>query len=188
MRLHAYFAQGILPGSPGARWAQLPGLKNEEIRAISPTSRDFMDVISALEEQQKSALAIDARKTLESWGRMEIVDASFRGALYVAPLRVMSDVHIVIGERIVTPQALVHLVMKLRISPPKSTTTSEPNGKVDTENRPTTDADEARLDDAFLNSPRDAEDLKSPIPILGSAHSPLWPSVCCCLPLSPFFY
>ena len=81
MRLHAYFAQGILPGSPGARWAQLPGLKNEEIRAFPPTSRDFMDVITALEDQQKTALATDARKTLDCWGRIEIVDASFRGAL-----------------------------------------------------------------------------------------------------------
>jgi len=161
MRLHAYFAQGILPGSPGGRWAQLPGLKNEEIRSFPPISRDFMDIITVLEEQQKSALAADARKTLESWGRIEIVDAMFR----------------VIGERIVTPQALVHLVMKLRVSPPKSATTSEANGNVDTENHPTIDTDEdTRLDDAFLNSPRDVEDLKSPAPILDSAHSPLWPS------------
>jgi translocation protein SEC63 len=79
MRLHAYFVQGILPGSPGGRWAQLPGLKNEEIRAFPPISRDFMDIITVLEEQQKSALAADARKTLESWGRIEIVDAMFRG-------------------------------------------------------------------------------------------------------------
>ena len=90
---------------------------------------------------------------------------------------------IVIGERIVTPQALVHLVMKLRVIPPKSASTSEANGNIDTENRPTIDADEeARLDDAFLNSPRDVEDLKLPTSILGSAHSPLWPAVCYLLP------
>jgi translocation protein SEC63 len=94
---------------------------------------------------------------------------------------------VVIGERIVTPQALVHLVMKLRVSPPKSATTSESNGNVATENHPTIDTDEdARLDDAFLNSQRDVEDLKSPTPILDSAHSPLWPSVCC-LHLAPIF-
>jgi translocation protein SEC63 len=81
MRLHAYFAQGILPGVPGARWAQLPGLKNGEIRAFPQVSRDFMDIITVLEEQQKTALAADARKTLESWGRIEIVDAKFRGVL-----------------------------------------------------------------------------------------------------------
>jgi translocation protein SEC63 len=81
MRLHAYLAQGVLPGSPGARWAQLPGLKNDEIRAMPPLSRDFKDVITALEEQKKDSLATDARKTLERWGRIEIVDARFRGRL-----------------------------------------------------------------------------------------------------------
>jgi len=161
MRLHAYLSQAILPGSPGARWAQLPGLMNEEIRTFPLVSRDFMDIITVLEEQKKSALASDARKTMESWGRIEIVDARFR----------------VIGERIVTPQALVHLVMKLRVIPPKSASASEANGNVDTENRPTINTnEETRLDDAFLNSPRDVEDLKAPTSILGSAHSPLWPA------------
>ncbi|KAF8495211.1 Sec63 Brl domain-containing protein [Russula emetica] len=158
MRLHAYLAQGILPRSPGARWAQLPGLKNDEIRALPPLSLDFKDVITALEEQKKNSLAADARKTLERWGRIEIVDAKFR----------------VIGQRIVTPQALVQLVMKLRVSPPPA---SETNGDAGAENRPTVDAgEEARLDDAFLDNPRDVEDLKSAAPILGSGHAPLWPS------------
>jgi len=82
----------------------------------------------------------------------------------------------------VTPQALVHLVVKLRVSPPKGTPASETNGDVGAENRPTVDADEEdRLDDAFLNNPRDVEDLKSVAPILNSGHAPLWPSVCCLL-------
>jgi hypothetical protein len=69
--------------------------------------------------------------------------------------------------------------MKLRISPPKVITATEVNGNAETENRPAVDADEeARLDDAFLNNPKDVEDLQSPIAILGSAHAPLWPSVC----------
>jgi hypothetical protein len=82
----------------------------------------------------------------------------------------------------VTPQALVHLVMKLRVSPPKGAPASETNGDVGAENRPAIDADEeSRLDDAFLNNPKDVEDLKSAAPILGSGHAPLWPSVCCLL-------
>jgi hypothetical protein len=53
----------------------------------------------------------------------------------------------------VTPRALVHLVMKLRISPPKVITATEVNGNVETENRPSVDVDEeARLDNAFLNT------------------------------------
>lgn len=78
MRLHAYLAQGILPGSPGARWAQLPGMKRGDIRALPAISRDFADVIAHLEEQ-KNVLAEDARKTVERWGRIEIVDSRFKG-------------------------------------------------------------------------------------------------------------
>jgi hypothetical protein len=70
--------------------------------------------------------------------------------------------------------------MKLRVFPPKSAPASEANGEVGAENRPTVDADEeARLDNAFLNNSKDVEDLKSATLILGSAHAPLWPSVCC---------
>jgi translocation protein SEC63 len=78
MRLHAYLAQGILPGSQGARWAQLPGLQKSDIRALPAASRDFADVITHLEEQ-KNNIAEDARKAMERWGRIEIVDAKFRG-------------------------------------------------------------------------------------------------------------
>jgi hypothetical protein len=89
----------------------------------------------------------------------------------------------VIGERIVTPQALVHLVFKLRISPPSAVKPTEPNGE--TENRAKVDSDEeARQEDAFINGATDVEDFTSSTPILGSAHAPLWPSVrflCPCL-------
>jgi hypothetical protein len=75
--------------------------------------------------------------------------------------------------------------MKLRILPPKSAPTSEVNGEVGAENRPTVNADEeARLDDAFLNTSKDFEDLKSATSVLASAHAPLWPSVCCLLLIS----
>lgn len=91
MRLHAYLAQGILPGSPGARWAQLPGIKTDDIRALPATSRDFADVIAHLEEQ-KTVLAGDARKAMERWGRMEIVNAKFRGMLHdIVQLEMPSD-------------------------------------------------------------------------------------------------
>ncbi len=77
-----------------------------------------------------------------------------------------------------TPQALVHLVLKLRVSPPAAVRATELNGKTGSENRPTVDPDEeARLDDAFLNGAKDVEDFQSSTPILGSAHAPLWPSV-----------
>ena len=78
-----------------------------------------------------------------------------------------------------TPQALVHLVLKLRISPPAAVKANESNGKTEPDNHPTVDADEeVRQEDAFLDGAKDVEDFKSSTPILGSAHAPLWPSVC----------
>ncbi|KAI0269408.1 Sec63 Brl domain-containing protein [Gloeopeniophorella convolvens] len=160
MRLHAFLAQAILPGSNISRWSQLPGLKNDEIRSLQGSLRDFGDVVSALEDKG-NALAVDARKATERWGRVELVDAAFK----------------VIGERIVTPQALVHLVVKLRVKPPKASSGSTTNGAAKLETRSVVDADEEeRLDEEFLNSPKDTEDLKTPIPTLGSAHAPLWPA------------
>lgn len=83
-----------------------------------------------------------------------------------------------IGERIVTPQALVHLVLKLRVSPPSAVKATESKGETGSENRAKVDPDEeARQEDAFINSAKDAEDFTSSTPILGSAHAPLWPSV-----------
>lgn len=82
-----------------------------------------------------------------------------------------------IGERIVTPQALVHLVLKLRVSPPSAVKSTE-SKETGSENRAKVDPDEeARQEDAFINSAKDAEDFTSTTPILGSAHAPLWPSV-----------
>ena len=55
-------------------------MKRSDIRALPATSRDFADVISHLEEQ-KNVLAEDARKAVDRWGRIEIVDARFKGML-----------------------------------------------------------------------------------------------------------
>ena len=56
-------------------------MKTSDIRALPATSRDFADVISHLEEQ-KNVIAGDARKALERWGRIEIIDARFKGTLH----------------------------------------------------------------------------------------------------------
>ena len=89
-----------------------------------------------------------------------------------------------IGERIVTPQALVHLVLKLRVSPPSAAKATESKGETGSENRATVDPDEeARQEDAFINGAKDVEDFTSSTPILGSAHAPLWPSVRSFMPL-----
>ena len=65
MYLHAYLAQVILPSLLDAQWAQLLGLKNDEIHALPPSSCDFKNVLTMLEEQKKNSLVADAQKTLE---------------------------------------------------------------------------------------------------------------------------
>jgi translocation protein SEC63 len=79
MRLHAYLAQALIPGSERLRFAQLPGIKADEIDTLAPEAKDVSDVLSALEKKQDSR-AVDVKMALQKWGRIEIVDAAFKGS------------------------------------------------------------------------------------------------------------
>lgn len=76
----------------------------------------------------------------------------------------------VIGDRLVTPSSFVYLIVKVRLTPPVSST---PIPKVDEDA-----ANNDQRDNEFLNSRKDVEDL---IDEQGSGrwvHAPHWPSVC----------
>jgi hypothetical protein len=75
----------------------------------------------------------------------------------------------VIGERIITPLSIAHLVLKLRISPP-----SVSSSKKEDENTKGTE----KSDDEFLSSRKDAEDMPVGAFDGGWAHAPYWPAVC----------
>lgn len=79
---------------------------------------------------------------------------------------------IVIGERIVTPSALVHLVVRLRIVPPSS---EESNGKAK-EGSGEVIAD-VKAEEGFLKSAKDAEEMPEGADALSAAHAPHWPAV-----------
>lgn len=81
MRLHAFFTQA-LPPTPTSRHqlAQLPGVKLSEATA----SNDLVAFTRSLEAQADGRVP-DVRKALSQWGRVEIVDASFRGAFDMFP-------------------------------------------------------------------------------------------------------
>lgn len=81
---------------------------------------------------------------------------------------------LVLGERIVTPSALVNLLVKLRITPP-STEFISTNGSAPTD-PPAPEAETAK-DLEFLNSPKDFEELATPTDGSGIAHAPYWPGV-----------
>ncbi|ETW84592.1 molecular chaperone, DnaJ superfamily [Heterobasidion irregulare TC 32-1] len=156
MHLHAYLAQALFPGNDKAKYVQLPGISEDDVETLPEGVSTLEDYIQALEEKGDERLP-DIKKAAARWGRLELVDARFQ----------------VIGERIVTPSALVLLVVKLRISPP--THGSLVNGATkDEEERPLSDTDAAK-DDEFLKSPQDYEDLSPSSQGSGWAHAPYWP-------------
>ena len=79
MRLSAAFTQAIPPNaSERSRLTQLPGISSEDVEAVAPKAKDMSDVLHSLEEKDDPR-SIDVKKTLEKWGRAEIVEAVFKG-------------------------------------------------------------------------------------------------------------
>ncbi|KAF7289535.1 J domain-containing protein [Mycena chlorophos] len=155
MRIHAFLLQALPPSpAPPRPLAQLPSIKLDE---ASPYDTNYEQYAQALKENGDSRVA-DVEKALGRWGRVEIVDASFR----------------VIGERIITPSSIVYLVVKLRVvSPISSTPTKQEELEPDQLKRLARAAEER--EQVFLNSKRDMEDMRAGQVISGGAHAPFWP-------------
>ncbi|KAI0092659.1 DnaJ-domain-containing protein [Irpex rosettiformis] len=154
MRLHAYLAQALLPGDTSLQLAQLPGISQPEGRRLLHEFNSIETVASNLEKKGDSR-AIDIKKAVSRWSRLELVDASFK----------------VIGERIVPPLAIVYLVVKLRIAPPSSTSSEK-----DKEKDQKTAATLEKSDDEFLSSRKEADDMPEGASDGGWAHAPHWPA------------
>ena len=78
MCLHAHLAQALLPGSDRLWFAQLPGIKGEEVGKLAPHARDLEDFVHALQEKADGRIG-EVKKAVETWGRIELVDAVFKG-------------------------------------------------------------------------------------------------------------
>lgn len=87
MRLQAYLTQALLPlPSSNAydperklqKYAQLPGLKQDDVRGLGTAVEDIKEVVTALEGRNDGRVD-DIKKAVERWGRVEIVDAQFKG-------------------------------------------------------------------------------------------------------------
>jgi len=150
MRLHAYLAQAIIPGDSSLRLAQLPGIKESEARELLNDANSLETIAGTLEKKGDSRVS-EIKKAVSRWGRLEVVDASFK----------------VIGERIITPLSIVYLVVKLRISPPNTVL------RVNSDNKRT---GRDTSDDGFLASRKDAEDMPKGATDGGWAHAPHWPT------------
>jgi translocation protein SEC63 len=75
MRLHAYIMQALLPGKPVPLQAQLPGF---DMNVDTSGVKGLTSFISRLEDEDDIRVP-EARKALEGWSRLDVVDMSFRG-------------------------------------------------------------------------------------------------------------
>lgn len=75
MRLHGYLAQALLPGKEQLKFAQLPGINIGEKWEEARTVEDFVWALEQKGDDRVTAM----NKALERWGRLELVDASFKG-------------------------------------------------------------------------------------------------------------
>lgn len=150
MRLHAYLVQGLLPGDERLKFAQLPGIKVSEAKELSISA---LDAIPATLIEKGDGRAGEVKKALSRWGKLDVVDASFK----------------VIGERIVTPLSIVYLVVKLRITPPTGSSPAK------TEKSEATIPARDRAEEEFLSSRKETEDMPEGTSDAGWAHAPLWP-------------
>jgi translocation protein SEC63 len=178
MRLHAYLTQALLPGAERLRFAQLPSIEVDELTSLAPGAKDLDDFVQALDERQDDRLS-DVRRAIEKWGRLELVDAAFKGVLHTChqPQFVLSLIHLnpsVIGERIVTPSSIVFLVVKLRLSPPSTSAVEKELGVAELKHN---NRDVEKKDDEFLASRNEMEDLSPDGTPSGWAHAPYWPGV-----------
>lgn len=154
MRLHAYLTQAIQPGQENLKLAQFPGVSPDEAASLVPTAGDpVSNLVDTLQAKSDDRVA-DIKKALSRWGRIELVDAKFR----------------VYGERYITPQAFINLVLKLRLSPPAASQ-AHANGHL----TPDPKSEEQREND-FLAGKKDKEDLPGD-DIVSYAHAPFWPAV-----------
>ncbi|KAJ6581236.1 Sec63 Brl domain-containing protein [Mycena capillaripes] len=156
MRLHAFFAQALPPApAPPHQLAQLPHIKLSEVAVNDKNYAAFAHTL----EEKSDGRVVDVRKALGQWGRVEIVDVSFR----------------VIGERIITPSSIVYLVVKLRVTPPGAEPAAKEEEELSVEEvkRAARAAEEREM--AFLNSRKDSEDLRPGQIFSGAAHAPFWP-------------
>ncbi|KZO93774.1 DnaJ-domain-containing protein [Calocera viscosa TUFC12733] len=152
MRLQAALAQAVVPGSPRAAVKQLPKIKNEEVSVDAP---DNVETWLKLWQKFGDARLEEAKKAFSRWGRLEVVDAYFK----------------VIDEKVVTPGAIVFLVLKLRLQPPAILANGQASKSLEQDTSKPNNYDET----AFLLSRKEAEDLPKGAVTPGLAHAPRWP-------------
>ena len=143
-------------------------------QALPPTAFIDKQFLRSLDGGDDPTINDVKKAVLEKWGRVEIVDASFKGLQSFAWHSFsLTNIATVIGETVVTPSSIVYLLVKLRISPPGATGAKKELSVEETKRLAQATAKE---DEEFLSSREDAEDLDASS-TNGYAHAPHWPGV-----------
>lgn len=161
MHLHAYLAQAVLPSpvldSPSTALLQYPNVTPTDTARIR--SGDVRELLAKVDDEKVKS---GVKAAAESAGKLEILDAKFK----------------VIGERIVTPNAIVNLVFRARVVPRLGEGEKEKEEKEES-------VDEAKArakglgerEDTFLASRHESEPLEEGEEVVRWAHAPRWPEV-----------
>ncbi|CAE6476988.1 unnamed protein product [Rhizoctonia solani] len=157
MHLHAYLAQAILPSplieSPSTALLQYPSIKKEDTAAVR--SGEVSELLSNLDNKD---IASGVRAAAAGSGKLDIIDAKFK----------------VIGERIVTPNAIVNLVFRAQIVP-----RVKPEGKeteLSVEEAKTAAKVLEERENTFLATRHETEPLdEGATELTRFAHAPHWP-------------
>jgi translocation protein SEC63 len=162
MHLHAYLAQAVLPSplieSPSTALLQYPNVKKEDTASVR--SGEVSDLLSSLQDKD---IASGVRAAAASAGKLDIIDAKFK----------------VIGERIVTPNAIVNLLFRAQIVPrvkSEGDKTKETELSVDEAKAAAKTLEER--ENTFLATRHEIEPLDDEqTEAVKWAHAPHWPEV-----------
>lgn len=154
LRLHQLLAQAVAPDAD--RLTLFPGVDKETAQSAQG---DIVKLVRNVEVKAPES-ASDVRKIAERWGQLEFVDAGYK----------------VIGEKVVTPSAIMQLVFKLRLAPPLAQTAAAPKEEEDVDKIKQALKYNDEADEKFFAGKKDAEELEPGVQGSGYAHAPYWPA------------
>lgn len=79
IRLQSCLTQAVpLDASPRVWLTQLPGIEKQDIVQLPSKTKEMVDFLRVLEKKGDDRVS-EVKKAMEKWGRVEMVDASFKG-------------------------------------------------------------------------------------------------------------
>ncbi|CAE6422386.1 unnamed protein product [Rhizoctonia solani] len=158
MHLHAYLAQAILPSplieSPSTALLQYPNVKREDTASLR--SGDVSELLSNLGDKD---ITSGVRAAAVNSGKLDIIDAKFK----------------VIGERIVTPNAIVNLLFRAQVVPRVKSEGKDKETELSVDEAKAAAKALDERENTFLSTRHEAEPFEETAEVTKYAHAPHWP-------------